>query len=184
MRSATCARRQVSTDRAIAAFNKAIELGGRSVNHISVLAYAYGRSGNRDRATALLEELTTRASKGHVSAMWIAMVHLGLSDLESLFHWLDRAFEERDGSLILITAAVEFDSVREDPRFKSLLGRMGLGYLASSSEVRVEPDTTYRFAVPTESGTMLAKLTGSTKKSCSIVMASWRWQLSGLASTR
>ena len=59
--------------------------------------------------------------------MWIALIHLGLGDLDSVFHCLDRAFEERDGSLILITAAVEFDPVRNDPRFKSLLGRMGLG---------------------------------------------------------
>jgi hypothetical protein len=42
---------------------------------------------------------------------------------------LNRAFEERDGSLILIAAAVEFDPVREDPRFKSLLERMGLSHL-------------------------------------------------------
>jgi adenylate cyclase len=129
-------------DRAIEAFNKAIELGGRSVNHISVLGYAYGLSGNRDRATALLEELTSRSSTGYVSAMWIAMVHLGLSDLDSLFHWLNRAFDEQDGSLILITAAVEFDPVREDPRFKSLLSRMGLSYLASADAVRLRPDAT------------------------------------------
>ncbi len=64
--------------------------------------------------------------------MWTALIHLGLSDLDSLFEWLNRAFDERDGSLILITAAVEFDPVREDPRFKSLLERMGLGYLASA----------------------------------------------------
>ena len=37
-------------DRAFAEFDRAIELGGRSVNHIGVLGYAYGRSGNRDRA--------------------------------------------------------------------------------------------------------------------------------------
>jgi hypothetical protein len=53
-------------------------------------------------------------------------VRTGLSDLEGLFRWLNRGFEERDGSLILITAAVEFDPVREDPRFKSLLDRMGV----------------------------------------------------------
>ncbi len=117
-------------DRAFAEFDTAIELGGRTVNHIGVLGYAYGRSGNRDRAEALLQELTARASQGYVSAIWIAMIHLGLSDLESLFHWLDRAFAERDGSLVLITAALEFDPVREDPRFKSLLGRMGLGHLS------------------------------------------------------
>jgi len=129
-------------DRAIAAFNKAIELGGRSVNHVSVLGYAYGLSGNRDQATALLDELTMRSGTGYVSAMWVALVYLGLSDLENLFHWLDRAFEERDGSLILITATVEFDPVREDPRFKSLLERMGLSYLASADAVRLRPDAT------------------------------------------
>ncbi len=118
-------------DRAFTAFERAIELGGRSVNHVGVLGYAHGRAGNRDPANALLHELITRASRDYVPAMWIALVHLGLSDLEGLFHWLDRAFDERDGSLILITAAVEFDSVREDPRFKSLLERMGLGHLAS-----------------------------------------------------
>jgi hypothetical protein len=62
--------------------------------------------------------------------MWIALIYLGLGDLTGLFHWLDRAFEERDGSLVLITAAVEFDHVRDDSRFKALLGRMGLGHLA------------------------------------------------------
>ncbi len=120
-------------ERAFAAFDKAIELGGRSVNHVGVLGYAYGRSGNRDRARSLLQELTTRASQGYVPAMWIALVHLGLSDLEGLFSWLDRAFDERDGSLVLITAAVEFDPVRGDPRFKALLERMGLGHLTASA---------------------------------------------------
>src|SRR4029453_17378892 len=69
-------------ERAIAEFNKAIELAGRTVNHISVLGYVYGRSGNRDRATEHLQELTARASDGYVSPMWFALVHLGLSDLE------------------------------------------------------------------------------------------------------
>ena len=113
-------------DRAIAEFNKSIELAGRSVNHVGVLGYAYGRSGHRERANEHLRELTARAADGHVSPMWFALVHLGLSDLEGLFGWLNRAFEERDGSLILITAAVEFDPVREDPRFKALLDRMGV----------------------------------------------------------
>ena len=114
-------------DRAIAEFNKSIELGGRSVNHVGVLGYVYGRSGHRERAKEHLDELTTRADEGYVSPMWFALVNLGLSDRDRLFYWLNRAFEERDGSLILITAAVEFDPVREDPQFKALLDSMGLG---------------------------------------------------------
>ena len=68
--------------------------------------------------------------------MWIALIHLGLGDLENLFHWLDRAFDERDGSLVLIASTVEFDPVRGEPRFKALLERMGLGHLADSGVAR------------------------------------------------
>ena len=114
-------------ERAVAEFNRAIALAGRSVNHIAALGYAYGRSGNRHRAEEHLEELTTRAAHSYVPAMWSALIYLGLSDRDRLFDRLDRALEERDGSLILITAAVEFDAVRDDPRFTSLLAKMGLG---------------------------------------------------------
>ena len=133
MRWLTPARNAVSTTGAIEAFNKAIELGGRSVNHVGVLGYTYGRSGNRDRANQHLQELSARAADGYVSPIWFALVHLGLSELDSVFYWLNRGFEERDGSLILITASVEFDPVREDPRFKALLDRMGLAHPASSA---------------------------------------------------
>jgi serine/threonine protein kinase/Flp pilus assembly protein TadD len=118
-------------ERAFAEFNHAIALAGRSVNYVGVLGYAYGRSGNRERAKEHLHELMARAVHGYVPPMWIALVHLGLGDLESVFRYLDRAFEQRDGSLILITRAAEFDPVRDDARFKSLLGRMGLDHLAS-----------------------------------------------------
>ena len=43
-------------DRAIAEFSTAIELAGRSVNHVGVLGYAYGRSGHRERAHEHLNE--------------------------------------------------------------------------------------------------------------------------------
>src|SRR5262249_45036679 len=115
-------------DRAVAEYLKAIELGGRTANHIGALGYAYGVSGNRDQAKAHLGELESLARDTYVSAMWIGLIHLGLADHERLFDCLDRAFQERDGSLILIAAAVEFDPVRSNPRFRSLLGRMGLGY--------------------------------------------------------
>jgi eukaryotic-like serine/threonine-protein kinase len=129
-------------DRAFAEFDRVIALGGRSVNLIGVLGYAHGRSGNRDRAMDHLRELTARAAHAYVPAMWIALVHLGLGDFDSLFAVLDRAFEERDGSLILVTGAVEFDPVREDPRFKSLLESMGLGHLASYTPLRTHEQPT------------------------------------------
>jgi serine/threonine protein kinase len=122
-------------ERAFAEFHEAIALGGRTVNHIGVLGYAYGRAGYSDRALEHLHELATHAAQSYVSAMWMAMIHLGLSNFDRFFDCLNRAVDERDGSLILITAAVEFDPVRDDSRFKSLLERMGLGYLANDQRL-------------------------------------------------
>lgn len=113
--------------RAISEYEKSIELGGRSVNHVAVLGYARGRAGDVEAAKSLLAELVERKAKGHVSSMWMALIHLGLGDRDAVFQWLDRAFDERDGSLVLIKSAIEFDAVRQDPRFSALLERMGLG---------------------------------------------------------
>jgi serine/threonine-protein kinase len=118
--------------RAIAEYEKGMELGERSVNHLAVLGYAQGRAGNPDAARALLGELTDRAAHGYVSWMWRALVHLGLGDHQEVFRSLDRALAERDGSLVLITSALEFDPLRGDPRFQSLLARMGLGHLPTA----------------------------------------------------
>lgn len=123
-------------DRAIAEYEKAVELGGRSSNTVGVLGYAQGRAGNRDAARALLGELTDRAAGEHVSPMWPALVHLGLGDHDAVFRCLDRAFEERDGSLVLVTSAMEFVSIRQDPRFPALLERMGLGHLTGAVGAR------------------------------------------------
>ena len=65
--------------------------------------------------------------------MWSALIDLGLSDLESLFHCLDRGFQERDGSLILITAAVEFDPVRNDPQVQVAAGKNGTRQISAPS---------------------------------------------------
>jgi tetratricopeptide (TPR) repeat protein len=116
--------------RALAEYEASARLGGRSVNHVAVIGYAQGKAGNAEAARARLAELEERAAHGHVSSMWMALVHLGLGERDAVFPWLDRACEERDGSLVLVTSAIEFDPVRSDPRFAALLRRMGLGHLA------------------------------------------------------
>jgi hypothetical protein len=61
--------------------------------------------------------------------MWMALAHLGLDDRDGVFRWLERACDERDGSLVLVTSAIEFDPLRRDPRLAALLEKMGLGHL-------------------------------------------------------
>ena len=105
-----------------------MRLGGSSVNHLAILAYVHGLAGRTDEARRLLAEIRERAARGHASPIWVALAHIGLGENDLAFEWLDRAFEERDGSLILVAASPEFDPLRQDPRFRALLERMGLGH--------------------------------------------------------
>ena len=108
-------------------FERAIELGGRSVNHLSSLAYAKARAGDAVGARGLLAELTTRAREGFAAPVWIGLAHYGLGEVDQAFEWLERAVEERDGSMILITAAPDLDPLRADPRYSDTAGTYGSG---------------------------------------------------------
>jgi hypothetical protein len=54
--------------------------------------------------------------------------YLGLSYLkkDKAFEWLEKDFQARDGKLAEIKWQLQFESLRDDPRFSDLLKRMGL----------------------------------------------------------
>ncbi len=56
----------------------------------------------------------------------IAMIHARLGEKEAAFQWLERGFEMRTRSVVNINVEPQFDSLRDDPRFKDLVHRVGL----------------------------------------------------------
>jgi serine/threonine protein kinase/tetratricopeptide (TPR) repeat protein len=115
---------------AAAGLQESMRLGGSSVNHLAILAYVHGLAGRASEARALLAQIAARAERGEASPIWAAVAHIGLREHDAAFGWLERAFQERDGSLVLVAASPEFDPLRKDPRLRSLLERMGLGHRA------------------------------------------------------
>ncbi len=60
------------------------------------------------------------------SPFHIALVHVGLGNNDSAFHWLEEAYRERTLQLIYLKAGPKFDRLRSDPRFDDLLRRLNL----------------------------------------------------------
>jgi len=87
----------------------------------------YPKSGYRGamkRVVALEEE---QAKRIYVDPAWIAGGYALLGEKDQAFAWLEKAYAEKSGFLSSnLKAFVFFDSLRSDPRYASLLKRMGL----------------------------------------------------------
>ena len=68
--------------------------------------------------------LLERSKTEPISPFWIAVSYMGSNELDDMFEWLEKAYEQRDGNLLYLFAA-PFDPVRGDPRFIALRKKMG-----------------------------------------------------------
>jgi serine/threonine-protein kinase len=113
-------------EEAVTELNGAIALAGRRPVYVANLGYLHAVSGKRDQANRMLGELIERTQTEYVSPCDIASVYAGLGDKAKAFAWLEKAFQERDGSMVGLKADPYWDSLRDDPRFTDLLRRVGL----------------------------------------------------------
>jgi len=90
----------------------------------ALLAHAYAVTGERAEARKILDEVERLWKQGYAPATDMAKVYAGLQETDQAFAWLEKAYEARDPNLIMIDVEPEYDSLRSDPRFRSLLTRM------------------------------------------------------------
>lgn len=93
---------------------------------IAAIGYGYAWAGRTEQAYDMLELLMEKGGDEYVSPFWVAVLYIGLKEYDQALQWLDRAFEEKDGSLVYIKVMPVFDPVRTDRRFISLLEKTGL----------------------------------------------------------
>jgi len=111
---------------AIAAFHRAAELTGGSLEVESALAHALALAGRGGEAETKLVELQERAAERHVSPVLLGQVWTGLGETTQALSELERAADQRDALLIWLKVRPAFDPLRGQPRFQALLDRLGL----------------------------------------------------------
>lgn len=94
---------------------------GQSITGQALLA---ARTGNRDLALAKLAELRQR--DGDMSNFYYGQIYAQLGDKDAAFAALDRAWEVREASLLDVKVNAYLDPLRSDPRYASLVKRLGL----------------------------------------------------------
>jgi tetratricopeptide (TPR) repeat protein len=111
---------------AITASEKAAELTKRSSFVLADLGYVYAASGKRTEAIAVIKELEDTYARKEAIGQHIAAIYAGLGEKDKAFEWLEKDFQTRNGELAGIRWEIPFEPLRDDPRLKDLLKRMGL----------------------------------------------------------
>jgi len=109
---------------ALEVFSKASMYSGGLPIPVAALGYAYAVSGRQEDAIMMLDLLRDRASQEYISPYWTSVIYTGLGDNDKAFEWLERAYEEKDGSMVFVKVEPAFDRLRSDPRFESLVKKM------------------------------------------------------------
>ena len=118
--------RQGNLDKAIQEWQKAVNYSNRLSWYLGVLGYGYGRAGITDSAKAVLKEMELKSEDGYVAAMDRAKIFVGLGDENTAFEMLEQVYTGHEPWIYGLKINAGFDPIRNDPRFISLLKRMGV----------------------------------------------------------
>ncbi len=111
---------------AISAFEECVKISKGDSTYLAMLAHAYALFGRRPDAEKILAQLQERAKREYVSPYTIAVVGIGLGNKQQALAWLEKAYVDRSFQLVTINSWPWFDPLRSDPRFQSLVRRIGL----------------------------------------------------------
>lgn len=87
-----------------------------------MMGYAYALKGQRDDAVQIIQKIEAYSD----NLFNIARIHLALGDKQRAYSLLDLAFERHEFDLIELKCQPIWASIRNEPRFKELIDRVGL----------------------------------------------------------
>jgi tetratricopeptide (TPR) repeat protein len=112
---------------AISEYQKAMEMSEGDQDLRVSLAHAYLAVGKRGEGEKILRDLERESKSAYLSPYMIATIYAGLGQKDRAFEFLEKAYLERSLDLSwFLKADPRIDSLRSDPRFQSLLRRVGL----------------------------------------------------------
>jgi tetratricopeptide (TPR) repeat protein len=107
--------------------------GGASFS--GALGHAYAVAGKKAEARMLLRDLKESSAKHYFPPYQLAFIHAGLGEKEEALNLLEKAYEERYPWLMHLAVEPRWDPLRSEPRFKTLISRIGLGWPGESPSI-------------------------------------------------
>lgn len=112
---------------AVAEYEKADQLSS-NVGTLAAVARAYFLVGRQEEARKIIDSLMTLSRQRYIPAYRLAVVKLAMGNREEALRLLEKSYEDRapfdSGDLGWIKIDRRLDTLRSDPRFQRLLGRI------------------------------------------------------------
>jgi tetratricopeptide (TPR) repeat protein len=103
---------------------RAVDVTNRYPMFLCLLAGTQYRAGLTAEAEQTLAEVTQLASKDYVPDVFLAIAHLWMRGPDAAMPWLQRAYDRRDGYLVVIKSTPWFDTMRDHPGYQDVVRRM------------------------------------------------------------
>jgi TolB-like protein/Tfp pilus assembly protein PilF len=110
-------------DEALRLLSRAVDLTDRAAFYVGCHGWALARAGYVDEARLVLAELEQRSSSEYVQALFRAIVHSALGEMDRAFELLEEGVRAGNG-FIGSPRMPMFDDFRRDPRFSAHLRRI------------------------------------------------------------
>ena len=101
-----------------------VALSNRSL--LASQGYAYAKSGRREDADALLKRWKDLEKTKYIANYWVAITYAALGEKDAAFAELEKAYQAHDWFFQRLKVDPFIDPLRDDPRFKELVKRIGL----------------------------------------------------------
>ena len=111
---------------AVSECERSLAISGRENGGLGLMAFSYAGAGQTLKATAILAELQQVAARKYLAPTELAYAYLGLGRRAEALDWLDSAVSARDPAMPNYIGDPILDSLRGDPRFRSIRDRMNL----------------------------------------------------------
>ena len=83
-------------------------------------------SGPQGAMRAVAQELVARSKQGYIDSFRIATAFAQAGEVDLAFEWLDYAIDQGSLEMVYVHVRPEFDTLRFDTRYESLMRRLGL----------------------------------------------------------
>ena len=99
---------------------KAERIGGSATRVLEIRGSIQALSGNLQGAEGIAERLKSGRVSGRVSPYSVALIYASMGRNKEAVEWLERAYGQKDTWTVWTRALVEWDGLRNDPKFMDL----------------------------------------------------------------